>query len=287
MSELTLATIESDFVHVSKDTYQIEEREDVFIGIFNLICLNESFFNTTNFYSILKWLDSNLSIQLSTLNSINCYDLSKPENKKQLDDTIEKLTILRASFISKIQEINIENIDDSILFVYYHKIQDYFKSINSSDLDFKYHNEEKFKPTINTSGYLSGLQKDWINRMQIIEKLYNNAELNHEKKKRKKPSWYLSLMSLTGGNSKKVSAIEGKSMKALEYDRNAEIKFNEIKEPEPIQDQNESEIFFWNKPFKYFSSSQILKQFTSGLIISMVFYGIYNIPKKIIHNNNF
>lgn len=287
MSGLQLATIEPEYVHVSKDSYQIEEREDVFIGIFNLICLNESFFNTTNFYSILKWLDSNLSIQLSSLNSINCYDLSKPENKKRLDETIEKLTILRATFISKIQEINIENIDDSVLFVYFHKIQEYFKSINSSDLDFRYHNEEKFKPTINTSGYLSGLQKDWINRMQIIEKLYNNAELNHEKKKRKKSSWYSSIMSLTRGNTKKVSAIEGKSVKALEYNRNAEIKFNEIKEPEPKLDYNESEIFFWNKPFKYIPSSQILKQFTSGLIISIVFYGIYNIPKKIIHNNNF
>ena len=40
MSGLQLATIEPEYVHVSKDSYQIEEREDVFIGIFNVSGLN-------------------------------------------------------------------------------------------------------------------------------------------------------------------------------------------------------------------------------------------------------
>lgn len=294
MADLQLANLDEEYVDLSSAKYQLSEREDVFIGLFNLICLNESFFKITTYYSIIKWLDCNLSIQLSNLNALKCMGINTSEDKEKYEDIFRNLMILKSGFIIKIQEINFDNIEDSVTFVYYQKIQDYFKNITPKDLDFKHHDETKFLPSINSSGYLSGLQKDWIDRIHTIEQLYENAEINFEKKKRKKSYSWSSFLSLGSGSSKKVIPIQGVEKPAIEScpSSNPEQQFNQLKEQEPILDndldqstETNTGIFFWNNQlsriFGYVSSPTMVKHFLSGAIISGIFITIYNIHKKI------
>ena len=299
MSCNTIALIQPEPLEYDNASNALALRNDIFVDIFGLICAKETFFKVTQTFTILKWLDSNLTIHLAELNAVNCLDLTIVKNKTRQYEILEKLQLLKANFIRRIQEIELENIDEALLFTYFQKIQTYFQNISPKDVDFTHHNKDKFIPDLNTSGYLSGLQKDWIERISTLEELFKSAEQTHEKKK-KKNSWG-SMLSLT--SSKKTTnsnAIEGRTTcKAIQAppSNSPEYIFNGMKEPEPQLDTYDNgENFFlpqsshcgWvddypergrnNTGNKSMLKNKIFPHIFNGLVLAGISYLLYNNP---------
>jgi hypothetical protein len=195
--------------------------EDCFIQIFKLIKKFENFNTLTLCYHHITWLNNNLSLLLSEISAL-VWDEPTEEVLRIKQEKYACLNELKRQFLKeKIVSIKFEHIDT---FENYIAIGKYFDSITANDIDCKYHDEEKFIPEYDTTGYLSGLQKDWINRISIIHRIYQEAELEHSSKSHKSKnsnSLTGSLKSMIGWNKTNYSSIPERS---IEYHHPEELK---------------------------------------------------------------
>ena len=308
MSGLQLANLTPEPID-SGSNKTLEIYHDVFVDIFTIISINEQLGKVSSVYHAIKTLSLKLEPLLARLNSVNC-DLSNKENQDEQILILGKLEQLRETFIRQIMEIDLEKIEPVQQVTYFMKIKEYFQNIKPSDLDHYHHNSDKYAPTVNTSGYLSGLQKDWMVRMVQIDGLMESATTRFEKEKDRKGT---SLYSLLFGSSKRLThtpAIEGPKVKALPP--SIENKLQDLKEhePEPELDSDSDSVkvhhdetsgnFFlpvgdqskkprwsryWNNEFSIPMYSVIeninIRYCLNGIIVSTITYIVINEIKKI------
>ena len=190
---------------------------DCFINIFNTIKKCGSFDKLTEYYSAIKWLDGSLSVVLSRLNNIMCNPKSI-EYDNNIKNKCDELIHLGKEFIYKLDNIIVDRI--SIYQKYNNHITNYFNNINPhNDLDFKKHNNQKYSSNYDTSGYYSGLQKDWMERVYHIDHMYSIAEFeNIEKIRRKEKSLIDQVKNYIG--YKKINEINNKQYAIQEKPEN-------------------------------------------------------------------
>lgn len=309
MSGLQLANLTPEPID-SGSSKTLEIYHDVFVDIFTIISIKESLGKVSSVYHAIKSLSLKLEPLLARLNSVNC-DLSNKENREEQTVILGKLEQQRETFIRQIMEIDLEKIEPVEQATYFMKIKEYFQNIKPSDLDHYHHNSDKYAPTVNTSGYLSGLQKDWMVRMVQIDGLMESATSRFEKEKEKSRKG--TLYSILFGSSKKSThtpALEGPKVKALPPP-SVENKLQDLKEPEPeldsdtvmvSHDETSGNFFFprgvqpwrqWynfrNNKFSILWNSSLehinVKYCISGIIVSTITYVVINEIKKYNFSN--
>ena len=176
--------------------HQLIKDNDIFIDIFGIITKEGSMLEITKYYGLLKMLNIKLAEELCNLKMI--------QDKTEIPEIYNRLEQLKKNFILSIEtEITI-NGETKLQFVIF--INDYFDKIDpTKDLDYKFHNENSFCSDIDTSGFYSGIEKDWILRMTNIEILYQAVERENEinSKKKKNSGIIYRIKDALGWNSKK------------------------------------------------------------------------------------
>ena len=174
--------------------HQLIKDNDIFIDIFGIITKEGSMLEITKYYGLLKMLNIKLAEELCNLKMI--------QDKTEIPEIYNRLEQLKKNFILSIEtEITI-NGETKLQFVIF--INDYFDKIDpAKDLDYKFHNENSFCPDIDTSGFYSGIEKDWILRMTNIEILYQVVERENEINSKKNSGIIYRIKDALGWNSKK------------------------------------------------------------------------------------
>lgn len=224
----TMTTMNSHIVPFAFDDAkkQAAKIDDCFVVIFKEIKRLANFNVLTNFYAVLKWLDANLNIILTAINNIIC-NPTNPNYQYNMATKSQQLIELKTEFMEKLDDITIHNVSIAVLFNA--SFNNYFNSINIQyDLDFRHHNTNKYSPKYNTSGYYSGLQKDWMDRIFTIDHIYKIAEHEHNVKLQKKRKSIMGTF-LSAIGYQKSSNINNKYY-ALQYD---ELKHEKEQKLEP------------------------------------------------------
>ena len=216
--------------------HQLIKDNDIFIDIFGIITKEGSMLEITKYYGLLKMLNIKLAEELCNLKMI--------QDKTEIPEIYNRLEQLKKNFILSIEtEITI-NGETKLQFVIF--INDYFDKIDpAKDLDYKFHNENSFCPDIDTSGFYSGIEKDWILRMTNIEILYQAVERENEinSKKKKNSGIIYRIKDALGWNSKKpvenlmiedVPVIIDNEIDKINILDNEEVFLPEPTESEPL-----------------------------------------------------